>query len=121
MLVPLSLCAPLAVPVEIRVTDRRVFRLSADVAESGIRLEHPAPFEVDQPVMVTFALPDVTDDAPPTVPLKLRAVVALTDSDGDGADGGRELAFVDPPREARQAIVRYVAGRLGLPAGASQR
>jgi hypothetical protein len=109
------------VPVEIRVTDRRIFRLSTDVAESGVTLEHPAPFEVDQPVTVTFTLPDVTDENTTTAPLNLRAVVALTDSDGDGADGGRELAFVDPPRETRQAIVRYVAGRLGLPGGASER
>jgi hypothetical protein len=116
-----SLYAPLAVPVEIRVPDRRVFRLSTNVAESGITLEHPAPFEVDQPVTVTFTLPDVVDHTQTTAPLTLRAVVALTDSDGDGTDGGRALEFVDPSREVRQAMVRYVAARLGLPGGAPQR
>jgi len=33
----------------------------------------------------------------------------------DGEHGGSHLEFVDPPREARLALVRYVAGRLGLP------
>jgi hypothetical protein len=64
--------------------------------------------------MVTFTLPDADDAVPPTS-LAVRAVVALTDADGEGNDGGRELEFVDPPREARDLIVRYVAGRLGLP------
>ncbi|MES1157721.1 MAG: PilZ domain-containing protein [Haliangium ochraceum] len=110
---PVALFAPLAVPVEIGAGERRVFRLSRLVADTGLRLENPAPFEVGQPVSVTFALAE--RDA--MVPLALRAVIQLTDDDGEGADGGRELTFVDPPREARAAIVRYVAGRLGLPGG----
>lgn len=113
----MPLTAPLAVPVEIRVPDRRVTRLSYDIGEGGLTLERPVPFEVDHPVDITFALPDNTA-ATWTVPLILRAVVALTDADGDGANGGRALAFLDPPREARQAIVRYVAHRLQLPGAA---
>jgi hypothetical protein len=105
-----SLFAPLAVSVEIRAADRRVFRLSRNIAESGIVLERPVPFEVGQPASVTLTLPG----DPVTAPLVLRSVVALTDLDGDGTDGGRQLDFVDPPRDVRGAIVQYVAERLGL-------
>ena len=109
----MSLFAPVAVSVQIGTDDRRVFRLSHSVAETGLILERPAPFEIGRPVTVMFTLPD----ALATEPLKLRAVVALTDSDGEGADGGCALDFVDPQREDRQAIHQYVAGRLGLPGG----
>lgn len=109
----MSLVAPLAVPVQIRAADRRVFRLSHNIAESGLILERPAPFEVGQPVTVTFALPDTA--AAPASLLTLRAIVALTDWDGEGAEGGRALTFTDPVRDERTAITRYVAGRLGLP------
>jgi PilZ domain len=104
------LFAPLAVSVEIRAAHRRVFRLSRNIAESGVMLERPAPFEVGHPVNVSLTLPD----EPQTAPLVLRSVVALTDLDGDGADGGRQLEFVDPPRDVRGAIARYVTERLGL-------
>lgn len=111
----MSLFAPLAVPVEVRVeareNARRVFRLSSSVSESSLFLERPAPFEIGRPVTVSFTLPDFNSSAS----LSLRALVSLADDDGEGAEGGRYLVFVDPPREARQNIVRYVAGRLGLP------
>jgi hypothetical protein len=109
------LFAPLAVAVEIREErddkPRRVFRLSRSVADSGIILERPAPFEVDQPVTATFTLPDLSARES----LSLRAIVALTESDGDGSQGGAELVFLNPPQDARHAIFKYVAGRLGLP------
>jgi hypothetical protein len=111
------LFAPLAVAVEIREdgrdSPRRVFRLSRNVAESGLLLERPAPFEIDQPVTAAFTLPGITA----TESLCLRARIALTDADGDGGAGGAELVFLDPPRDARNAIIAYVAGRLGLPGG----
>lgn len=111
----MSLFAPLAVPVEVRVEARenasRVFRLSASVSESSLFLERPAAFDIGRPVTVSFTLPDFTSSES----LSLRALIALADDDGEGANGGSHLVFVDPPREARQAIVRYVAGRLGLP------
>ncbi len=80
-------------------------------------LERPAPFEIGRPVAVTFTFPGTLPDDP-VEPLTLRAVVALTDDDGEGADGGRSLEFVNTVREQREAIFRYVAGRLGLPGGA---
>ena len=92
-----------------------MFRLSASVGESGVVLQRPAPFDVGQPITANFMLPDA--EAP--TPLSLRARITLRDEDGEGAAGGSHLAFIDPPREARQTIVRYVARRLGLPSAMS--
>ena len=97
-----SLRAPIAVPVEIRAPARRVYRLSAAVGEDGIRLARGASFEPGRPVDVRFALPD-------GAPLALAAVVDAGDAEDD------EMAFVDPPADAREALRRYVHGRLGLP------
>jgi hypothetical protein len=108
-----SLRAPLAVPVEVAASGRRIHRLSREVAESELTLERPAAFEVGEPVTARFGLPDV-EVGPPTS-VSLRAVVALADEDGEGEHGGRVLRFVDPTRDARDLIARYVARRLGLP------
>jgi hypothetical protein len=108
-----DLRAPAAVPIEVRAESgagaRRVFRLSTSVGEDGVRLARPAPFEVGRPVDVRFVLP--TGEA-----LALRAEVLPVDDDDalDGA-GGRELAFVAPPGEARAALRAYVRERLSLP------
>ena len=99
---PVSLRAPIAVPVEIRAPARRVFRLAAAVGEDGIRLVRGASFEPGRPVDVRFELPDGGA-------LALRAIVG----EGDAQDD--DLGFVDPPSEAREALRRYVHGRLGLP------
>ena len=98
-----SLRAPIAVPVEIRAPKRRVFRLAAAVGEDGIRLAAAAPFEPGRPVDVRFDLPDGLGA------LALRAIVE------EGEAAADRLAFVDPPSGAREAIRRYVHGRLGLP------
>src|SRR5262245_17953391 len=99
---PVSLRAPIAVPVEIRAPARRVFRLATNVGEDGIRLARGATFEAGRPVDVRFDLPDGGT-------LALAAVVGEGDAEDD------ELAFVDPPADARTAIRRYVHGRLGMP------
>jgi hypothetical protein len=99
-----SLRAPIAVPVEIRAPARRRFRLAAAVGEDGISLARGASFEPGRPVDVRFELPGGGV-------LALRATV-----DGGNADDD-ELAFIDPPADAREAIRRYVHGRLGLPGG----
>ena len=98
-----SLRAPIAVPVEIRAPTRRVFRLAAAVGEDGVRLARGASFEPGRPVDIRFALPDGGGA------LALPAIV------GEGQGEDDELGFVDPPAEAREAIRRYVHGRLGLP------
>jgi hypothetical protein len=98
-----NLRAPIAVPVEIRAPARRVFRLAAAVGEDGIRLARGASFEPGRPVDVRFDLPDGGGA------LAVRAIV------GEGRADDDELGFVDPPPDAREAIRRYVHGRLGLP------
>jgi hypothetical protein len=109
--VSFGLQAPAAVPVELRAPQRRVFRLSHEVGEEGVRLAAPAPFEVGEPVQIRLLLPDSDE------PLTLRAEVALVgdESEAGGARGGCGLRFIEPPREARQALTSYVARRLGLP------
>src|SRR5262245_26722765 len=101
---PVSLRAPIAVPVEIRAPKGRRFRLAAAVGEDGIRLVRGASFEPGRPVDVRFALPGGGA-------LALRATV-----DGGNVEDD-ELGFIDPPADAREAIRRYVHGRLGLPGG----
>jgi Tfp pilus assembly protein PilZ len=109
--VSFGLQAPAAVPVELRAARRRVFRLSHEVGEEGVRLAAPAPFEVGEPVELRLRLPDSDQ------PLTVRAEVALVgdEREQDGEAGGCGLRFIEPPREVRAALAAYVAQRLGLP------
>jgi hypothetical protein len=102
--------APAAVPVELRASRRRVFRLSAEIGEEGVRLERPAPFELGEPVELRLPVPDAE-------PVVLRATVeAVDDEDERSGQGGRALRFIEPPAEARRVLRGYVLQRLGLPA-----
>jgi hypothetical protein len=112
----MSLFAPLAVTVEVRSAERRIFRLSRAVADTAMVLERPASFEIGRTVTATFALPD----DPTGEKVMLRAVVALTDADGDGEHGGRSLKFLESPAGAELAIGEYIQDRLGLRRGASR-
>jgi hypothetical protein len=105
-----GLQAPAAVPVEVRASRRRIFRLSGEIGEEGVCLERPAPFELGERLDVRFALPD-TEEV-----LTLRATVeAIDDEDERAGLGGRGLRFIDPPHDARHVLNAYVARRLGLP------
>jgi hypothetical protein len=104
-----SLRAPIAIPVEIRSAKGRLFRLARAIGEDGIRLEHAAALERGRPVELRFVLPD--GEA-----LAVRAEIGDDDEDPDHDERSRELAFVDPPDEARLTIHRYVKARLELPA-----
>jgi hypothetical protein len=112
-----GLQAPAAVPIEVRTSQRRVFRLSHLIGEEGVHLVVPAPFEVGEPVLVRLRLPDSAAGEPIGDVLELRAIVELLDepAEREGADGGCGLRFLEPPRDARQTIATYVAQRLGLP------
>jgi hypothetical protein len=110
-----SLRAPVAVPVEVRISadadSRRVFRLAVSVGDDGVRLERAAPFEIGRPVEVRFALPEGAT-------LTLRALVLHADSDDENQHegaGGRELRFIEPSAETREMIRAYVRSRLSLP------
>jgi Tfp pilus assembly protein PilZ len=109
--VSFGLQAPAAVPVELRASQRRVFRLCHEVGEEGLRLAAPAPFEVGEPVTVRLTLPDGGEA------VIARAEVALVgdEREGAGAHGGCGLRFIEPTREVRARIASYVAERLGLP------
>jgi PilZ domain len=110
MIVPdVSLRAPIAVPIEIRADARRIFRLAWNVGEDGLRLAGELPFEPGRPIEARFRLPDGQA-------LTLQARVASDGGDEDDRDHPRELAFLDPPAEARVALRRYVQERLELPA-----
>jgi hypothetical protein len=107
--VGLGLQAPAAVPVEVRASRRRVFRLSLAIGEEGVRLERPAPFELGERVELRLAVPDGEQ-------LTLRATVEAVDDEDERSDkGGRALRFIEPPHEARRTLHGYVARRLGLP------
>lgn len=112
-----GLQAPAAVPIEVRTSQRRVFRLSHLIGEEGVQLLVPAPFEIGEPVSVRLRLPEREAGESTGETLDLRAVIELLGdtAEREGADGGCGLRFVDPPRDARQTIAAYVAHRLGLP------
>jgi len=107
-----SLRAPIAVPVEIRLDARagarRVFRLAWNVGEDGLRLGTGLPFESGRIVEARFRLPD--GEA-----LALAARVEAGGADREAADEPGELLFVEPPGDARAALGRYVIERLELP------
>ena len=99
-----SLRAPIAIPVEIRAETGRAFRLAAAIGEDGMRLETPLPFEGGRIVEARFALPDG-----PHLILPARL-------DGVEDEPADALSFLEPPADVRQALHRYVAERLELPA-----
>jgi hypothetical protein len=125
----MSLRAPLAVVVEIRADERRWFRLSRNVGSDGIGLERAVPIEIGRPVQVWITLPlaragapvagaatpgdaTVADDAEGRLSLRAEVIGEGPQSSDDA--GGDELAFIDPPYDARQTLKRYVKERLGL-------
>jgi hypothetical protein len=107
-----SLRAPIAVPVEIRLDARagarRVFRLAWSVGEDGLRLGSGLPFESGRLVEARFRLPGGET-------LALPARVTAGGADREAADEPGELTFVEPPGDARDALGRYVIERLELP------
>ena len=97
----------MAIPVEVRAGDRRVFRLSREIGPLGLRLEKTTPFEPGRPVILRFVLPgDPTER-------QTRAKIEEIDL-ADGESGAAGLAFTELPPNTRDAIVRYVTSRLGL-------
>jgi hypothetical protein len=107
-----SLRAPIAVPVEIRLDARagagRVFRLAWNVGEDGLRLCAGLPFESHRLVEARFRLPDGETFALP-------ARITAGGADREAPEEPAELEFVEPPAGARAALGRYVIDRLELP------
>jgi PilZ domain-containing protein len=92
--------------VELRASRRRVFRLSSEIGEEGVRLGRPAPFELGERIEVCLAVPEGE-------PFVLRATVEAVDDEEE--QGGRGLRFIEVPMDIRRVIRGYVAQRLGLP------
>jgi hypothetical protein len=109
--VSLGLSAPAAVAVELRAGARRVYRLSQEIGQGGLRLERPAPFEPGRPVAIRFTLPGGA------TPLELNAEVVATGDPAEeqGERGGLALHFRELAPETRSAIGAYIADRLDLP------
>jgi hypothetical protein len=110
--------APIAVPVEIRAGNRRVYRLAHDIGEDGLSLEQPAPFDEGRPVEIRFVLP-LPDE---TVALTLKAELqagshAAVDEDGRPLEtfGGSELSFHEMSPNDLEELRRYIKGRLTRP------
>jgi hypothetical protein len=124
----MSLRAPLAVVVEIHTDERRWFRLSRNIGSDGIALARPVPIEIGRPVQLWITLPlarpgatssDATSANAMALDddegrLSLRAEVIGEDAQAADDAGGDELAFIDPPYDARQILKRYVKERLAL-------
>jgi hypothetical protein len=92
----------------------RVWRLSSDVGEAGVRLRRDLPFEPGRPVQVELTLPDQDS--------LVRAVGVVTEVRPDPRDGDdseeqddrprpRAIAFTTLDAETRQRLVRYVEER----------
>jgi len=109
--VSLGLSAPAAVSIEVRSQERRVFRLSREIGDGGVRLEQPAPFEPGRPVDVRFALPGASS----TIQATAEVVVTGDAAEEEGSRGGAALYFLDLAPELRAQIAAYVTERLGLP------
>jgi hypothetical protein len=108
---------PLCVTVLVRALDTgprvtRVWRLSATVNETGLRLRRDLPFERGRPVQVDFTLPD--DDRLLTV-VGVVAEVAPSpqhDAEDDDRPRPRAIAFTTLDPEARRRVARYVEERM---------
>lgn len=106
----LGLTAPCALPVEARSSKGRAFRLALQIGAEGATFETPLPFEPDTPVELVLELPDGTG------PLFVRGRARLLgeDAEGDGEHGCMAVAFPEASFEAKRALGKYVAERLGL-------
>ena len=109
--VSLGLSAPAAVPVELRSSERRLYRLSREIGLGGLVLVKPAPFEPGRPVTVRFSLPGAA------TALELQAELVVT---GDAAERGGEAGacsvhFLAANPDIRSAISTYISDRLALP------
>lgn len=104
--------APAAVTVEVRSSDRRVFRLTHEIGEKGLVLTKPAPFEPGRPVRVRLTLPGSR------LALTLDATITVLGEPGeeDGQQGGCGLEFLNADADTRATILKYVLPRLGLKA-----
>ena len=113
--VGLGLSAPAAVSVEIRSPERRVFRLSREIGEGGLRLAHPAPFEIGRPVKVYFALPATGDSDGDAMALDAWVELTGDPEENDGTAGGCQLMFRDASFATRETLKNYILPRLRIP------
>ena len=105
---------PLRVTVEVRVLDvgprvDRTWRLSRDIAEDGLRLGRPLPYEAHRPVAVSFRFPD--GESVFTCSGRIVAIEPeRAERDGERAQT-RAVKFTDVPPESRAQLSRYLEER----------
>jgi hypothetical protein len=106
--------APLRVTVEIRALDvgprlDRVWRLSRDVSEDGVRLWRDLPWEAERPVAVSFRLPAIE----PAFACSGQIVAVAPEREEIEGERARPRAvrFTNVPAEARQRLDRYLEER----------
>lgn len=106
----LGLTAPCALPVEVRDSSRRAFRVALQIGPEGASFGSPLPFEPDAPVTLRFRLPDGQG------PFEVRARTTLlgADAEREGEAGCMAAAFADAPSEIKNPLGGYVRTRLGL-------
>lgn len=110
--VSLGLTAPCALPVEVRSSKGRAFRLALQIGPEGATFETPLPFEPETPLELTLALPDGVG------PLLVagRAALLGNDAEGDGEHGCMAVEFPEASLDVKRCLDAYVRERLGLDA-----
>ena len=106
--------APLRVTVEIRALDvgerlDRVWRLSRDVSEDGVRLLRDLPWEAERPVAVSFRLPGA--DAPLAASGRIVAVPPEREEVEGERARPRAIRFTTLAADARQRLAGYLEER----------
>jgi len=94
--------------IELRGSQRRVFRQSRAIGESFIELETPAPFEPDEPVRAQFSLPGDAERLEVQGPMQ---VLGEPDEE-EGHQGCKGVALHGLTQQARTRIADYVRQRL---------
>ena len=108
----LGLTAPCVLPVEVRDSSRRAYRVALHIGAEGARFATPLPFEPDAVVTLLFSLPDGSGP----FEVRARARVIGEEAEREGEEGCMGAAFPDAPLAIKDPLGRYARTRLGMDA-----